>query len=82
MSVNYIVAVCAYFSFLSIAICAAAWLASKSMDGWGWIIFVVVICTMSVSISQSDHATCPECGHYFKVVKESKKSVETTDQTK
>lgn len=55
--------------FISFAACmaSAAFLASKGMPGWGWILFVSLVFFGSVSIRKTSIATCPKCGHAFEV---------------
>ena len=66
---NFIFAVLAYFGFLATSVWAVAWLASQGKPGWGWIVLIIILSIGSVNISQKDSATCPKCGHYFKVDK-------------
>lgn len=57
----------AFFAGLSASLWAVAWLAAAGKDGWGWILFAVVLLFGSMSIKSSDIATCPKCGEVFKV---------------
>ncbi len=45
-----------------------AWLASKQIDGWGWILFISIVFFGNVGMSNKpDIAECPDCGKTFKV---------------
>ena len=53
--------------FLAFTMCMGlvAWLITKGISGWGWILFVSILFFGSVSIKHSTIATCPKCGHQF-----------------
>ena len=71
-----------YFAALVGAIWAAAWVASKGKEGWGWILFIIVLVFGSMKIRESDIATCPKCNHTFESSVEKSNSATVTEINK
>jgi intracellular septation protein A len=64
---NLTVLGCAMYTSFIACMGVAAWLASKQVDGWGWIIFATIIVFGGINMkSGPDTITCPKCGEVIK----------------
>ena len=57
----------ALFAGFAACMWAVAWLASRGMTGWGWILFVSILFFGNIDIKHTDIAKCPNCHTTFKV---------------